>query len=344
MARQRTSVPDGWTPSRSELVPLSDEEATALRTRFGAERFNRRLYLEHNREKRCFGLVRWCPMRLAGPAASIAFRATGLWRRAHREFLDIRLREETFVIPGLDPALDGFTILHLSDIHADISPDLPPAVRAALARAAGRYDAAVVTGDFNNFTVHTDDTALSIVASLRDCFTAPVFGCLGNHDSIRDVPQLERAGYSMLLNESARLRRRGAGNGAPTLLLAGIDDPNIFRTHDLAAALRDRRAGEPAVLLAHGPAIHEEAAEAGVSLVLCGHVHGGQLCFPNGRSMALRHWRFPNRVRRGRWTEQGGTQGYTTTGVGACGVPLRLNCPPEIVLVTIRSPGRSSPL
>ena len=125
----------------------------------------------------------------------------------------------------------------------------------------------------------------------------------------------------------------------PGLLLAGVDDPNIFGTHDLGAALAARRGGEPAVLLAHAPSIHGEAAARGVSLVLCGHVHGGQICLRNGRTLAWKHWRFPRRVWKGRWTE-GQTQGYATTGVGACGAPLRLNCPPEIVLVRLSSPRR----
>ena len=317
-------------------LKLTAAEARALKRRMGARLFDARVRAEDTRELKLGGLLRWCPMRYAGPAARLAFRCAGLYGRAHREFLDIRLREESFALPGLPAALDGFTLLFLSDLHLDIDPALPDAIRAALGRAAGRYDAAVATGDFNNFTVHADTLALRLVADLLPAFTAPVFGCLGNHDSIRDVPFLERAGCRMLLNESVRLRRRGAGPGAPSLLLAGVDDPNIFATHDLAAALRARRGAEPVVLLAHAPSIHAEAAAAGVSLVLCGHVHGGQVCLPSGRTLAWRHWRFPRRVWRGRWSE-GATQGYTTTGVGACGAPLRLHCPPEILLVRLRA-------
>ena len=320
-------------PRATPPLKLTADEAAALKRRMGAAAFRSRIRQEDTRELKMGGLLRWCPMKYAGPAARLAFRLTGLYRRAHREFLDLRLREETFALPGLPPELDGLTLLHLSDLHLDIDPALPGAIRALLGRAAGRYDAAVVTGDFNNFTVHNDAVALRLVASLRDAFTAPVYGCLGNHDSIRDVPHLERAGFRILLNESVRLRRAGR-SGGPSLLLAGVDDPNIFATHDLRAALRARRPGEPCVLLAHAPSIHREAAEAGVSLVLCGHVHGGQVCLPNGATLAWRHWRFPRHVWKGRWTE-GATQGYTTTGIGACGAPLRLNCPPEAVLVRL---------
>ena len=324
-------------PAGTDRLVLTSDEAAALKRRMGAARFNERLRREDTRELHFGGLVRWCPMKWAGPAARIAFRLTGLYGRAHREFLDIRLREERFELPGLPPELDGFTLLLLSDLHLDLDPALPDAVRAAVARAAGRYDAAVVTGDVNNFTVHGDTKAVRLFASIRPAFTAPVYGVLGNHDSIRDVPRLEReGGLRVLLNESVRLRRAGQ-TGGPSLLLAGVDDPNIFATHDLAAALRLRRPGEPVVLLAHAPSIHLEAAAADVSLVLCGHVHGGQICLPSGRTLAWRHWRFPRHVWRGRWTE-GATQGYTTTGAGGCGAPLRLNCPPEIVLVRLAAP------
>ncbi|MBQ9726964.1 MAG: metallophosphoesterase [Kiritimatiellae bacterium] len=312
---------------------VTSEEAAALKRRLGPASFARRVAREDARELKLGGLLRWCPMRWAAPAARLAFKATGLYGRAHREFLGIVVREEEFALAGLPPELDGFTLLHLSDMHVDLDPALPDAIRAALGRVRGRYDAAVATGDFNNFTVHRDCKALDLVASLRGAFTAPVFGVLGNHDSVRDVPRLERGGVRILLNESVRLRRAGAAGG-PSLLLAGVDDPNVFETDDIAAALRGRRPGEPVVLLAHGPSVHREAAAAGVSLVLCGHVHGGQICLPSGRTLAWRHWRFPRHVWRGRWTE-GATQGYTTTGVGACGVPLRLNCPPEIVLVRL---------
>ena len=324
---------DAGAPGDPFSRDWSGEAVADLRRRLGDAAFDERIRLEETRELKMGGLVRWCPMRWAGPAAKLAFRLAGLYGRARREFLDIRIREETFVLPGLPAALDGFTILHLSDLHLDVDPALPQAIRAAVEKVAGRYDLAAATGDFSNYTVHGDEKALRLAAALRSAFTAPVFGVLGNHDSIRDVPALERAGYRMLLNESVRVRRAGAADG-PDLFLAGVDDPNVFALHDLPAALRGRRPGEPAVLLAHAPSIHLEAAAAGVSLVLCGHVHGGQICLPSGRTLPWRHWRFPRRVWRGRWTE-GATQGYTSTGTGACGAPLRLNCPPEIVLVRL---------
>ena len=222
-------------PLPSPPLRLTSDEAAALKRRMGAALFNRRIEREDRRELHFDGRFRWCPMKYAGPAARLAFRLAGIYGRAYREFLDIRVREEEFALPGLAPELDGLTILHLSDLHLDIDPALPDAIRAALDRVAGRYDAAAVTGDFNNFTVHSDTLALRLVAELSRRFTAPVYGVLGNHDSVRDVPTLERGGVRILLNESVRIRRAGVSSG-PSLLLAGVDDPNIFRkSHSTAA-------------------------------------------------------------------------------------------------------------
>ena len=200
--------------AENEFLRISPGEEAGLARRMGAASFAERLRKENARELAFGGRLRWCPMKWAGPAARLAFRCAGLYGRARREFLDVRVREETFALPGLAPELAGFTLLHLSDLHLDIDPALPDAIRGALATVSGRYDAAAATGDFNNFTVHGDTKALDLAASLRGAFTAPVFAVLGNHDSVRDVPYLERAGYRVLLNESVRLRRAGADLGS----------------------------------------------------------------------------------------------------------------------------------
>ena len=118
---------------------------------------------------------------------------------------------------------------------------------------------------------------------------------------------------------------------------AFVDDDLIHRAADGAAgAVRGTPSGAPVVLLAHSPSIHAEAAGAGVDLVLAGHLHGGQICLPGG-CILLGNDRSPRRVWRGAWRE-GRTQGYTSRGTGACGVPLRFFCPPEAVVHVLRSP------
>lgn len=317
------------------FLRFTAEERRALKRRIGPREFDARLKAEATREARLGGLVRLCPMRAIKPLASAAFWCCGLYGRGRRESLDIRVSEERFAVKGLPRGLDGFTLLHMSDLHIDVSPGMAPAIAKALRAAAGTYDAAVVTGDFNNFTVHNEGAALKLLAGIFGEFTAPVYGVLGNHDSLRDVPELERIGVRMLLNEGVALRR---APGGPVLHLAGVDDPNIFRTHDLSGALRARPDGAPCVLLAHAPSLVKEAAAAGVDLMLCGHIHGGQICLPGGKTLPWRNWKFPRRFWKGRWTE-GALQGYTSRGAGSCGVPLRFNCPPEITRITLAVAG-----
>lgn len=300
-------------------------ERRRIRGRMGPRLYHRRIFLEETRELKLGGLVRLCPMRLLKPALTVAMKATGLWKRGYQEFLSPVVRRNAFAIPGLPAALEGFTILHLSDLHLDLDARLAPVVAQAIAGL--EYDIAVVTGDFNNFTVHMDDTALDEMARLVPVFTAPLYGVLGNHDSLRDVPVLERMGVKMLLNESVLIPR-----GDAIVRLAGIDDPNIFRTHDLDKALgTPRRHADLTVLLAHAPCIHRDAAARGVDIVLCGHTHGGQICLPNGYTPRIHKDGGARHVQKGLWRD-GPTQGWTSSGTGACGIPVRINCPPEILL------------
>lgn len=301
----------------------------------GKRLFNQRLHLEDNRELKMGGRVRICPMRLFKPVLKFAFKASGLWARGFREFMNPIVRENRFVIPGLPRELDGFTILHLSDLHLDLDTRLTPVLFQRIRNL--KYDIAVITGDFNNFTVHRDGTALKEMGKLFSAFSAPAYGVLGNHDSLRDIETLERIGTRILLNECVRIRHNGF-----SIRLAGIDDPNIFQTHDIRNALSGVPDAALTVLLSHSPCIHREAASEKIEIVLAGHTHGGQICLPGGRSIRLHNDRGADYVQKGFWSE-GATQGWTSSGTGSCGIPVRLNCPPEILLHRITAPATPSP-
>ena len=309
---------------------LNKNDERRIRGRMGKTLFLRRLHQEDTRELKVGGLIRLCPLKILRPFFIFAFKVTGLWRRGYREFINPVVRENTFVIPGLPAELDGFTILHLSDLHLDLDTRLTPVLADRIHGL--KYDLAVITGDFNNFTIHMDGRAIDEMGKLYPAFTAPVYGVLGNHDSLRDIPDLERLGIHMLINEGVRIPFRGF-----SLRLAGIDDPNIFQTHNLDHALRDIPGAQLTVLLSHSPCIHRTAAEKKVDIVLAGHTHGGQICLPGGRRLPLRNNRGADYVQKGRWCE-GSTQGWTSSGSGSCGVPIRINCPPEILLHRLVAP------
>jgi predicted MPP superfamily phosphohydrolase len=153
----------------------------------------------------------------------------------------------------------------------------------------------------------------------------PVYGVLGNHDTVRMVPGLEEMGVRMLLNEAESFTRDGQ-----TLHLAGVDDAHYYRVDNIEKAASGFAHEDFAILLSHTPEIYMQAAHAGFRLMLCGHTHGGQLCLPGGIPITLDS-KLPRRYGAGAW-EYRGMHGYTSVGAGTSVVPVRLNCLPEITL------------
>ncbi len=258
-----------------------------------------------------------------------AFRLSGLYRRAKSNARKIEVVRRDLWLPRLPEALAGLRVLHLSDLHLDMAEDIPKAIAAAVRGL--RYDICVLTGDYRARTYGTCDEAMAGLALLMDNLTGPVFGVLGNHDSITMVPEMERLGVRMLINEHTIFERAEA-----TLYIAGVDDPHYFGTHDLQAA----RAGMPedavSLLLGHSPELYQEAADANFDALLCGHTHGGQICLPGGIAV-VSNAPAPRRVCVGGW-QQGEMRGYTSRGCGVSVVDLRLNCPPEVTLHTLTGP------
>ena len=261
------------------------------------------------------------------PVEVFLLKLFGLYRRGRREFHEIEVVENEIALPGLPPEFDGYTLLQMSDLHIDIDPGLVETVSAALAPL--RYDACVLTGDFKNLTVGESAEAMKLMARIRPSIQAPVYAVLGNHDTLDMVAPLEEVGIRVLLNESVVLKRGGG-----RILLSGVDDPYIYRTHSIANALAGAPAADVRILLAHSPTILPEAEAAGFDAFLCGHTHGGQVCLPNGYPI-LCHDRCPRRCISGRWSI-GRLQGYTSRGTGGCGLPIRLFCRPEVVLHRLR--------
>lgn len=263
------------------------------------------------------------------PLLHFGLHTLGLYRHGHRQFRALRVRHNEVRLTGLPPAFDGFVILHLSDLHLDLDPSFSAVIVSTVREL--RYDLAVMTGDYRNSTIGPWQQAVDEVLRVREALTGPVFAVLGNHDAVAMVPPLEAGGVRFLLNESTTIRR-----GRDSVCLAGIDDPNIYRTHSLHRALRGVPPHRMKILLSHSPAIHREAAASGVQLVLAGHTHGGQVCLPGGRIL-IHNDRSPRHLLAGVWRWKH-VQGYTSPGTGSCGLPIRFNCPPEVTLHTLRRP------
>ena len=310
---------------------MESEILQQLERRLGRVHARQRLGIESEREPRVIGqgINRFHPENWTSSHKLIEYclRLSGLYWRGRRNTLDIRVRENPVSVTGLPPAFDGFTLLHMSDLHVDL---YPPALAALSERVADlEYDVCVLTGDYRAATSGPYEPALRAMAGLLTQLKQPVYGVFGNHDSVRMLPGMEAIGVRMLMNEHVRLHR-----DADEIFLAGVDDPHYYRVDNVAAAAADIPEDGVAILLSHTPEIYRQAAHAGFRLMLCGHTHGGQICLPGGIPLTLDS-KCPRHMGSGAWQYRD-MKAYTTVGAGSCIVPVRLNCPPEVVIHRLR--------
>jgi predicted MPP superfamily phosphohydrolase len=225
--------------------------------------------------------------------------------------------------PQLPKAFDGFTILQISDLHVEQS-------EAAMMRVIQivetlRYDICILTGDYRAKTWGPYDESLAGVARVCAALKGPVYGVLGNHDTIRMVPGLEEMGIRMLLNEAEAIECDGEH-----IHLAGIDDAHFYRMDNIEKAAENIPHEEFSILVTHTPEIYRQATHADFDVLLSGHTHGGQICLPGGTPITLSAV-LPRALASGPWRHHG-MIGYTSVGAGSSVVPVRFNCPPEITL------------
>ncbi|MEJ2574899.1 MAG: metallophosphoesterase [Gammaproteobacteria bacterium] len=250
-------------------------------------------------------------------------RISGLYQRGMRNARNIQVRHNAIHLPHLPRPFEGFTILHLSDLHADMDRDTTHAIADAIRDL--EYDICVLTGDYRASTFGDYETALEGMQRITLHLRQPVYGVLGNHDSVRMVPGLEAQGVTMLLNESVLLER-----GDHHIALAGIDDAHYFRVNNLEKTVQHIPEDMISILLSHTPEIYRQAVHAAFDVMLAGHTHGGQICLPGGIPLTL-DAKCPRYMGSGQWRYRN-MIGYTSVGAGTSIVNVRLNCLPEVTL------------
>ncbi|WP_026868970.1 metallophosphoesterase [Inquilinus limosus] len=298
-----------------------------LELRLGAVHARQRIGIEEDHEARIFGqglnlvhIENWYSIH---SVIRGALWLSGLYARGRRNAAQVRLQTTRIASARVPSSFDGFTILQISDPHVDMN-------RPAMDRVVDllrdlRYDIAVLTGDYRAATFGGFEAALDGMARLRPHLRAPVYGVLGNHDTIRMLPGLEDMGIRMLLNEAETIAR-----GGDRLHLCGIDDAHFFRVDNIEKAAENIPPDHYSILLSHTPEIYRQAAHAGFDLLLAGHTHGGQICLPGSIPITLDSV-LPRAFGSGLW-RYGRMAGYTSTGAGSSIVAVRFNCPPEITL------------
>jgi uncharacterized protein len=229
---------------------------------------------------------------------------------------------ERVPVVGLPPALAGLRIGLLTDVHRSRWVSNEDVAHAVGAMMAERPDLIVLGGDYvtwgNRQYVKPSAEALAPLSAPHG-----VFGILGNHDDDHDMPAaLTRINVQMLKDA----RTRVIVNGEP------IDFVGIRywtrRLGDIAPLVRG--ATGTIVLLAHDPRRLSEAATLKIPLVLSGHTHGGQVVLPGLGAIAAQ--KFPVIAGLGRRER---TTMFVSRGVGTVYVPVRINCPPEVAILTL---------
>ena len=258
-------------------------------------------------------------------------RASGLYRKGIENALDVRLRRIYITDSRLPRAFNPLRILFLSDLHIDGIDGL--AERLVRIVEPHHVDICLLGGDFRFRMYGGFYRTTRKLKELIEHIHARngIFGVLGNHDCLELAPELEDTGICMLINDAACVERDGS-----KIWIVGVDDPHYYKCHDLEKALEKTGQNDYRILIAHSPEIIQDCKGNEVHLCFCGHTHGGQIRFP-GIGAIYTHVRVARKYAYGLWVHNG-IRGYTTSGAGSSGVPVRFNCPPEVVLVTVRRP------
>jgi uncharacterized protein len=274
---------------------------------------------------------------VAAASGAVITSAWGLAESNHP-----RVTQLEIPLARLPRAFDGFTIAQLSDFHYEDHFSVVPIRKAVEIVNELHPDLVVLTGDFvtvpwwggapsslKEYAQNADPCA-RILQELQ----APMgrFAILGNHDAGSDPTHVTRAlrdhRLQVLMNRSVALER-----GKDRIWLVGVDDVLEGRP-DVGLALANVPPAECTILLAHEPDFVDEASLLSIDLQLSGHSHGGQVWIPGIGAP----WLPPlgRRYPRGLYTV-GNLTLYTNIGIGTIRAPIRLNCPPEITLITLRA-------
>jgi predicted MPP superfamily phosphohydrolase len=251
---------------------------------------------------------------------------------------EVDIVQRPIAIRNLPAPFHGYRIIQVSDIHLDEYTEPFFLERIVHHVNSLAPDLVLFTGDFitrGAFSFITGSHAVNRCAEILTTLTVPLrYAILGNHDVTFNGPVVAHAlathGTPVLINQYVPIERTGA-----RLWLCGVEDPGTSHP-DLDLSIPAKPDG-PVVLMAHEPDYADDvvAHPRGplVDLMLAGHSHGGQVRLPflgplilppMGLKYPEGHYRF-NQM-----------QLYVNRGIGTVGLPFRLNCPPEITVITLQ--------
>ncbi len=269
----------------------------------------------------------WTAVASNTPLRDLAGNFSQVARYALNEAETLTVEQVTIRLGRLPKNLDGFRLVHLSDIHHSPFTDIEHIARAIEISNRLKPDMFVLTGDFVSHETEYIAPMAKVLGKLESEFGS--YACLGNHDHWTNaelVADLLRGeNIRVLNNEGFRFHARGV-----SFWLCGVDDYMVGKT-DLRAALRGSFPDEMKMLLAHNPKILYRAARASVDLMFSGHTHGGQIKLRDEDKKILPRRKLKNGLYRRKTT-----QIYITRGIGTVVLPIRYGCPPEISHIELR--------
>jgi predicted MPP superfamily phosphohydrolase len=237
---------------------------------------------------------------------------------------DLELTRKVFPVSGLPEALRGLRVGVLTDIHRSQTVSHELVTAAVHMLMAERPDLILLGGDYVSWR---DQRYVHPAADALAPLSAPhgVIAILGNHDDEREMPAaLAAKGFTVLKDARTRLAIRGE-----VMDFAGLR----YWTYKVGEIAHVMRGTVPhAILLAHTPKRLFEAQQLAVPAVISGHTHGGQIVLPGIGAVAAREFPVVAGVE-----QRQGTTIFVSRGVGTVYVPIRINCPPEVAVLTLET-------
>ncbi len=262
------------------------------------------------------------------PLRQLAGNLSKVAKFAIDEANSLSLERVEITLKRLPKKLDGFKIIHLSDIHHSPFTSLEHIARTVKIANRLKPDMFILTGDYVSHDAKYIAPVAKVLGELESEFGT--FACLGNHDHWTDpdlvTTSFRQRGITMLVNEGFRFEARGS-----SFWLAGVDDHMVGKT-DLLSALRGSYPDEMKLLLAHNPIIFRKSVRLGVDLTLSGHTHGGQIKIRDKDKGMIRRRKLTAGLHMRK-----DAQIYITRGIGTVVLPVRYQCPPEISFITLNS-------
>jgi predicted MPP superfamily phosphohydrolase len=258
---------------------------------------------------------------------------------------DFKIDSKQIKIVNLPPELKGLTLTLISDIHAgqfmqehemreyaDVINDL-------------NSDLIIIPGDFVNFQPEDSKSVAKAFKDLKAKYG--VYGSLGNHDFFVNPDYVA----NVMNNESPvkvlRNRHEKITVNGKDLYILGVDDTRdagirmneailnyIDNTMEVAGSSNTNFKDSPKILLCHKPYSFDDIAKRDLDLVLAGHTHGGQVVPFKFGDFNLSFAAFVSKYISG-FYNIGKANMYVSRGIGTVGLPIRLNCPPEVTKITL---------